>query len=65
MRIYVEIDCLKRAVLLQGCLEYLSLKQLGQGSLEIRPEAGASWELGVINLNVQFFSSGERILCFA
>ena len=56
---------LRVLVFLQGCLEYLSLKQLGQGSLEIRPEAGASWELGVINLNVQFFSSGERVLSFA
>ena len=24
-----------------------------------------SWELGVINLNVHFFPSGERVLCFA
>ena len=29
------------------------------------PEAGTSWELGRINLNVHFFSSGERVLCFA
>ena len=24
-----------------------------------------SWELGVINLKVHFFSLGERVLCFA
>ena len=29
------------------------------------PEAGTGWELGIINLNVHFFSSGERVLCFA
>ena len=29
------------------------------------PEAGTGWELGVINLNVHFLSSGERVLCFA
>ena len=23
------------------------------------------WELGVINLKVHFFSSGDRVLCFA
>jgi len=28
---------------------------LGQGILEIGPEAGTGWELGVINLNVHFF----------
>ena len=30
-----------------------------------QPEAGTSWKLGVINLNVHFFPSGEKVLCFA
>ena len=28
-------------------------------------EAGVGWELGVMNLNVHYFSSGVRVLCFA
>ena len=54
-----------RACFLQGCSGQLTLKQLGQRNSGDLPEAGTGWEPGIVNLNVHFFSSHERVLCFA
>ena len=61
----LKATVLRGPVLLQGCSEYLSLKWLAQGILEIGQRLD---QLGAVHNQLYcpfFFSLGKRVLCFA